>query len=141
MHDEHKSRARQETGVPAPRSVGWDAVVAAANDVDEKLRGREVERPYWVQAGEHAWGLVVGGSVVALVYWTAAGVGELDERGGEPVPTEGGWFWFSVDDPDNHYDLGEGVELADDVTQEGLLAARDEALAAASKRILGQRGS
>jgi nucleotide-binding universal stress UspA family protein len=33
--------ARPETGEPAPPSVGWDAVVVAANDIDEKLRGKE----------------------------------------------------------------------------------------------------
>jgi len=40
-HHEHKPRTRQETGGPAPRYVSWDAVVAAADDVDESSgRGR-----------------------------------------------------------------------------------------------------
>jgi hypothetical protein len=121
-------------------SPRWEAVVAAADEVDEKLRTRGIRRPYWVQAGDQTWGLVVEGRVTTLVYWTDSQVGELDEPGGDPVVVDPAWYWFSVDDPDHHYMLS-GVETpAGDMSYEELVATRDHALETALREIRGERG-
>jgi hypothetical protein len=94
--------------------------------------------PYWTQAGDHTWGLVVEGRVVALVYWTGSRVGELDEPGGEPVVMDPGWFWFSVEDPDNHYAFAEDIEITGDMPYEQQVTATEDVLARASREILGE---
>ena len=56
----------------------------------------------WVAIGTGAFGLVLFGHIVALVYWEGADVAEAD---GEPVVTEPGFSWVPADRPWEHFYL------------------------------------
>jgi hypothetical protein len=56
----------------------------------------------WVAVGRGAFGLVLSGHIVALVYWEGADVAEL---GGEPVVTDAGFSWVPADRPWEHFYL------------------------------------
>jgi hypothetical protein len=94
--------------------------------------------PYWTQAGDHTWGLVVDGRIVGLVYWTGPGLGEEGDAGGDPLFMEAEWFCLRVDDPDNHHAL-DAPSLDEDMSHDELVAAMDAAREAASREILGER--
>ena len=56
----------------------------------------------WVAVGTGAFGLVVSGHIVALLYWKGADVAEF---GGEPVVTDAGFSWVPADHPCEHFYL------------------------------------
>ena len=91
--------------------------------------------PHWIQAGYHTWALVAGGSIVGLVYWTGAGLGEEGGPGGDPVMQTGGWCCLSVDDPGNH-DALDGPTLTDNMSHEEVARAIDDALELAGRKLL-----
>ena len=74
----------------------------------------------WVAVGEAAYGLVLGGRVVALVYWERANVAELD---GDPVVTDAGVLWVPTELPWEHYYLF----AAPSVSDEDWVRAREQA--------------
>jgi hypothetical protein len=57
---------------------------------------------HWVAVGGAAYGLVLGGRIVALVYWEDADVAEAD---GEPVVTDAGFTWVLSHRPWEHFYL------------------------------------
>lgn len=61
----------------------------------------------WVSVGAGAFGLVLAGHIVALVYWEGPDVAELGGPGGEPVVTDAGFSWVPVDRPWEHFYLFE----------------------------------
>ena len=70
------------------------------------------------------------------MYWTDASLGEEGGPGGDPVVIDPGWFWLRVDNPDHHYLLDDAVTLEEAMSHEDLVAARDDALELAVRKIL-----
>jgi hypothetical protein len=64
----------------------------------------------WVSVGGGAFGLVLDGRIVALLYWDNADVAELREPPGEPVVTDAGFSWVPADRPWEHFYLFDAPE-------------------------------
>jgi hypothetical protein len=82
----------------------------------------ELSTLHWVAVGVAAFGLVLGGRIVAIVYWEGADVAEL-AADGEPVVTEPGFTWVWAQQPWEHFYLFP----APDPVPEAWERAREEA--------------
>jgi hypothetical protein len=83
---------------------------------------------WWLSFGGHAFGLAQGSRVIAVLYWTAAEVAEID---GEPAVRGAGFFLVEVDATERRLHVLDGADDSEHWLQ---------AFAAAGRLVVRRRG-
>jgi hypothetical protein len=91
--------------------VADDALTEAVVEIlRERTRSERQHSHHWMKLGEHAFGLVEDGRMVAAVYWMPAETGDQDAAEGEPLVAAAGWYLVDARTPDAHESLVVGGE-------------------------------
>jgi len=85
----------------------------------------------WSQAGDTYYA-VLGGRMVALLYYTEGDVGENGGPGGDMVTMPPAWMFVMADDPYDHFEV-DAPTMTPEMTGRQLAGNNDYALGAATQ--------